>query len=411
MSIVGNGSGIPASLVERVKGILLKPNEEWAKIDGEPATVQGLYTSYICILAAIPAVASFIGGQIFGYGAFLVHFKPPLITSLVGAIVTYVLSLAMVFVMAIVIEALAPSFDGEKNRIQALKVAAYAYTAAWVAGVLQIVPALGMLAILGGLYSLYLLYLGLPKLMKSPPEKALGYTVVSIIVAAVLSIVVSMVVGAVSGAAILGSSLGGGLGARAPDAAASGVLSVGGASVDLGKLQAASKQMEANAKQIEAATSGAAATPGTAGAVQAVPGETLKALLPEVGGYTRNEISSASGGAAGIGGSNAEATYQKGSSSLTVEITDLGAAGGIAGLAGAFQVNSNKESSTGYEKVSTVGGRMTTEEYNNQAKSGKYGVLIASRFMVEAHGNDVSMNDLKSVVGSIDTGRLESLAK
>ncbi|MEO6340454.1 MAG: Yip1 family protein, partial [Caulobacteraceae bacterium] len=406
MSIVDNGSGKPSSLVERVKGILLKPNEEWNRIDGEPATVQGLYTGYICILAAIPAVASFIGGQIFGYGAFLVHFKPPLITSLVTAILTYVMSLVMVFVMAIVIEALAPSFDGEKNRIQALKVAGYSYTAAWVAGVLQIIPALGVLAVLGGLYSLYLLYIGLPKLMKSPPEKALGYTIVSIIVAAVLAIVVSMVVAAVSGAAMLGAGLGSGL-ARAP--AADGVLSVGGASVDLGKLQAASKQMEASAKQMQAATSGAAAS-GT-GTVQIVPGETLKSLLPQVGGYTRSEISSASGGAAGIGGSNAEATYQKGSSSLTVEITDLGAAGGIAGLASAFQVNSNKESSTGYEKVSTVGGRMTTEEYNTQSKSGKYGVLIASRFMVEAHGNDVAMNDLKGVVGSIDLGRLESLAK
>lgn len=404
MSVVGNGTGIPASLVERVKGILLKPNEEWAKIDVEPATVQGLYTGYICILAAIGPIASFIGGQVFGYGAFIVHYKPSLVGSLVTSILAYVMSLVLVFVMAIVIDALAPSFDGEKNRIQALKVAAYAYTASWVAAVLQIVPALGALAILGGLYSLYLLYLGLPKLMKAPPEKALGYTVVSIIVAAVLSIVVGMVVGAASGAAMLGGAIGSGL-ARAP--AAGGVVNVGGASVDLGKLQAASKQMEANAKQIEAATSGAA----PAGAVQAVPGETLKALLPEVGGYTRSEISSATGGVAGVGGSNAEATYQKGSSSMTVEITDMGAAGGIAGLASAFQVNSNKESSTGYEKVSTVGGRMTTEEYNNQAKSGKYGVLVASRFMVEAHGNDVAMNDLKGAVGSIDMGRLESLAK
>jgi len=401
MSIVDGGAGLPKPLVERVKGILLKPNEEWDRIDPEPATIKGLYTGYACILAAIPAVSAFIGEQVFGVSLLGIHYRPPLVGSLVSAIVNYALSLAMLYVLALIVEALAPTFNGIKDRTQAFKLAAYSGTAMWVAGVFALIPMLMPLMILGGLYSLFLLYLGLPKLMKSPQEKALSYTAVTIVVAIVLSIVVRSLTGAVTG----GAMLGGGFARNAPSAAG-GEISIGGTKVDLGKLEQASKQMEATAKQLEAQASGAAA--GTAGAVQAVPGETLKALLPEVGGYTRSEISSESGGVGGFNGSKAEARYEKGPSNITVEIMDLGAAGGIAG---AFQVQSNKETATGYEKVSTVDGRITTEEYDRTSKSGKYGVMVGSRFMVEARGDQVAINDLKSVVGAVDMGQLERLAK
>jgi hypothetical protein len=94
-----------------------------------------------------------------------------------------------------VIDKLAPTFNGVSNQIQAFKVAAYSLTAAWIAGIFSLIPALSILSILG-VYSLYLLYLGLPVLMKSPPEKALGYTVVVILCAIVLSILIGVVAGA-----------------------------------------------------------------------------------------------------------------------------------------------------------------------------------------------------------------------
>jgi len=97
-----------------------------------------------------------------------------------------------VYVFALIIDALAPSFGGEKNFLQAFKVAAFAPTASWLAGIFSILPALSILGILG-LYSLYLLYVGLPRLMKTPPEKAMVYTVVVIIAGIVLSVVVGMV--------------------------------------------------------------------------------------------------------------------------------------------------------------------------------------------------------------------------
>src|SRR3546814_4956515 len=84
---------------------------------------------------------------------------------------SYVLSLVMLYVVALIINALAPTFGGQKDQLQAVKVIGYAWTAAWVAGIATIVPWLGWLVVLaGGIYSIYLLYLGLPHTMKCPPR-------------------------------------------------------------------------------------------------------------------------------------------------------------------------------------------------------------------------------------------------
>jgi hypothetical protein len=180
---------------ERVKNLILKPDQEWRVIDKEATTIAELYTSYIMILAAIGPVASIIGLSIFGLSApFSGAYRLPLGSVVGHAVVSYVLALAGVYVFGLVINALAPTFLGTKDEIQALKVAAYSSTAAWLAGIFMLVPALGVLQILG-LYSLYLLYLGLPLLMKAPQEKALVYTVVVIVV----GVVIMGLIGAISG--------------------------------------------------------------------------------------------------------------------------------------------------------------------------------------------------------------------
>lgn len=395
MSIVENGSPERQALVARIKNILTKPAAEWLLIDAEPATAKGLFTGYACILAAIPALATLVGGQVFGHGAFGFTYRPPLIGAIVSALVTYGLSLLMVYVLALIIDALAPSFDGAKNKLQALKVAVYASTAGWVAGVFMVLPALAVLGIVGGLYSLYLLYLGLPILMKAPQAKALGYTAVTIIVAIVLSIAVSAVAAAVGGLAFLGG------GSALRTAASGGTVSVpGGGSVDLGKLEEASKQMQAAVEQVQS------------GAVQPVGAEVLQALLPaSVAGYTRGETSSSSGGAAGLSVSEAEGRYAKGAQQITLQVTDMGGAAGLAAMAGAFNVQSNRTTSTGYEKVGNVGGRMTTEEWDSTSKAGKYAVMVASRFMVSAEGQVASIDELKSAVAAVNFATLEGLAR
>jgi hypothetical protein len=183
------------ALMDRVKNILFQPKQEWSVIDAEPASVGSLYTGYIIPLAAIGPLASIIGWSVFGLRVpFVGSMRIPIGFAVRNAVIVYVLGLVGVFVLSLIIDALAPTFGGQKNQTQALKVAAYSYTAAWVAGIFNLIPALALLGLLAALYSLYLLYLGLPVLMKAPQEKAVGYTVVVIIVAIVLYLVIGIVV-------------------------------------------------------------------------------------------------------------------------------------------------------------------------------------------------------------------------
>jgi hypothetical protein len=179
------------NLVERVKRILLTPRTEWEVIDGEPTTPAELYKGYIIPLAAIGPIAQVIGFSVFGVPFGATVYRTPIGTAITGAIVSYVLALIGVYVLALIIDALAPTFGGTKSQIQALKVAAYSSTATWVAGIFVLIPGLRVLTILG-LYSLYLLYLGLPALMKAPQEKAGGYTAVVVVAAIVLFFVIGM---------------------------------------------------------------------------------------------------------------------------------------------------------------------------------------------------------------------------
>lgn len=191
-----------AALMARVQGILLRPAAEWDVIDGEAATIPGLFTGYACILAAIGPVALVVQHLLF------LHWT--IIPIIAIAALSYVTSLIGVYVIGFIIDALAPSFDGQKNPVQAMKLAVYAYTAAWVGGIFNLLPILGILALVAALYGFYLLWLGLPKLMKSPQEKTAGYFVVTIIAAILVYIVIGAVIGAVTATMVVGALLSGG---------------------------------------------------------------------------------------------------------------------------------------------------------------------------------------------------------
>lgn len=181
------------NISERVKAILLRPKQEWQVISGETTTIPELYRNYIVILAAIGPVASIIGMSIVGIRLpFVGSFRVSIFTSISSAVVHYILTLVGVYVLAVIIDALAPTFSGEKNMNQAFKVATYSFTPGWVVAVVALIPSLSPLGILG-LYGLYLLYLGLPALMKSPKDKSVGYTIAVIIAAIVIFIVIGFI--------------------------------------------------------------------------------------------------------------------------------------------------------------------------------------------------------------------------
>lgn len=404
-------------LIARAKAILLTPKTEWPVIADEPTTVADLYKNYIVILAAIPVIFTFLKMSLIGVSIpFAGTIRIGIGAGLVQMVVGYVLSLVMVFVMALIIDALAPSFGGQKNQTQALKAAAYAYTASWVAGIGQIVPFLGVLiGIAGAIYSIYLLYLGLPHTMKSSPDKAAGYTAVVIIIAIVLGFVIGMVTAGISG---VGALMSGG----------SSFSVSGGDDVTfdkdspLGKLEQLGKNMEAASKQMEAAQKSGdqqaqadamkalmGAALGGGDQVESLAPDRLQGFLPEsLGGRSRSELSSERNGALGMQISEARASYvDESGRTLQLDITDTGSAKGLLGLASWAGVEGEKQTSNGYEKTYRRDGRLIHEEW--YGSDGEYAVVLGDRFTVKVSGAAASMNELKSAISEVDLRGLEAL--
>jgi hypothetical protein len=173
------------NIVERVKRLCLSPDAEWAVIASERAGLGTLIPGYVLPLAAVSAVGSLIGTLILGLGfGFAIRV----------AVIGLIMAVLGVVVLTTIIDALAPTFGAAKSSESAAKVAAYAPTPAWVGGIFQIIPLLGsLIALVGALYSLYLLYLGLMRVMKSPADKAVGYTVVVVIIGIVVGFVASYI--------------------------------------------------------------------------------------------------------------------------------------------------------------------------------------------------------------------------
>jgi hypothetical protein len=407
-------------LIARAKNILLTPKTEWPAAAAEPDTVAGLYQNYIIVLAAIPAVFGFIKGSLIGYGAFGITVRTPIAAGIGAMIVHYVLTLALVFVMALIIDALAASFGGQKNQVQALKTVAYAYTASWVASVALIVPFLGFLVVLAAaIYGIYLLYLGLPYTMKCPQDKAAGYTAVSIIIAIVLSWIVGIVVVGITGAGSLmsvGASHLGSTGSSVtvdPNSALGKLAAMGERASEAGKkMDAAQKAGDANA-QAQAAGQMLGAMLGGGDQVEALAPDALKPFVPDtLGGLPRSSYEAARNGQMGIQVSNARATYRnpQGGPELQLEITDTGGAKGFMALAGFAGIEEDKQTDHGYEKTYHQDGRMVHEQWNTNGNNGEFTIVLGDRFVVAVHGSGVgSVDALKQAVASLNLGGLEAL--
>jgi hypothetical protein len=173
----------------RAKAMLIDPLAEWAVIERESGDPAFLLSRYVTVLALIPAVSSFIGASVVGAvvpGTGLV--RATLFDGFFGAIVGYVMAFAVVLVLALIIDLLAPAFGGQKDFDNALKLAVYSYTPAWLAGVFLLLPGLRFLILLG-LYGAYVLLLGLPRLMKSPEQNSYVYALIAVMSASALALI------------------------------------------------------------------------------------------------------------------------------------------------------------------------------------------------------------------------------
>jgi uncharacterized protein YqgC (DUF456 family) len=345
---------------------------------------------------------------------FGVSYRVPIVAGLVHMVINYGLSLLIVYLLAVLVDMLAPTFGGTRDRMAALKLVAFGSTAGFIGGAFQLLPSLGMLGLLASLYSVYLIYLGLPVLMRNPPEKSAGYTAV-IVVACIVS---ALVLGALTGL-VRGGSRGFGAWSGGP-----GDVSVkvpgGDVTIDTSKMEQAAKRMEEIGKRMESAeargdkeAAGKAlgemmgTISGATGGGKPLAAADLKALLPEsVAGLKRHSVEAQSGGAMGLNSSSAKARYGEGSPSLALDITDLGSLAGMAAFAGWANMTVDKETDGQIEKVYKQGDRTVREAYRKDGSSAELTVILPNGVIVEAKGQQLAIAQVRDALATIDLNKL-----
>jgi hypothetical protein len=393
-----------ARLIARLRAILLSPRATWPEIASEPASVGSVYTGWVLWLAAITPLASFIGLGIFGMSVpFIGSFRLGFGTLFGQLVTTYLLTMLVVFVMALITAALAPSFGARNDRVQALKAIAYAWTPVWIVGVLHLIPLLGLLAALltlaAAVYSVRLLWLGLQATLGAPQERAVAYTAVVVVIGIVLSIVVAW-----SSAMFTGM----GAMARANFETTVTMPASSGISGLAAGMQQAARQMQATGKAMQGEKpSTAEQAPDVAPIKPLAPGQ-MTALLPaSLPGLTRGNVDSTRGGIGALQVSEAKADYGSGAQQIQLDITDMAANRGMLALVG--MVQQDQESSSGYHKVFQHDGRTVQEQWTAATRAGEYTLIVGDRFMVQAKGRGPDMAALKQAVHAVDLARLEQL--
>ncbi len=172
-------------LLDRIKAIMLTPRTAWPAIARDPIHPSALFVNYVAVLAAIPEIANFIGESLVGG-------YQPVLKGLTRAVVVYAAAFGIVYLIACVIDVLAPRYGGRKNFSNALKLAVYSHTPLWLAGIFLLIPGLSFLLILG-VYGVYLLWIGLPLLMGVPNARALPYAIVVTACALIPPLILSMI--------------------------------------------------------------------------------------------------------------------------------------------------------------------------------------------------------------------------
>ena len=451
-----------ASFLARVKGILLSPAAEWPVIDREDTAPATVFGTYVIPLAALAAIVNFIRLSVIGINMpFGGTIRSPITAGLTNAVLTCVMAVLGVALIAGIINLLAPTFGGVRDTRRALRAAAYSLTAAYVGTFLGLLPMGTLLSLLAGLYGIYTLYLGLPLMMHSKPDRAVGYTasvvVCTILVGLILGAVMGPLMGTLSlgrssafsgfnpspeqtreqSASTVGNAIGGLLGTDQK-----GKQDLGAAIANLAK---AGEQMEQQEKRnaassSTAASSGATAAPAATDSSQApnptqavaaagglmtalggalggehrhtpVDFHQLEGLLPaSLPGMTRQHASGAANQALGVQKTSATATYQGvGNARAEVEISDATAVSGLIDMADSMNVSQATESDSGFEKDVSLQGRKVHEKYDRNSHHGELSTLVARRFAVDVSGDNLTIEDLEGALSSLDLKSLEAM--
>ena len=387
-----------AALLQRVLDILMRPRETWLQINAEDGNPGRIYLGYLVFLAAIPAVAGFIGYSLIGVGAFGISVRVPVVQGLVSMVVGYVLSLAMVYVLALIANMLAPRFQAQQDMRSAFKLVAYASTAGMLGGVFSILPSLAMLGLLAALYSVYLIYSGIPVLMKAPQEKAVGYTAALVVCGILAGIVVGLATSLVTpGARGLGAGMAG------MGDTGSVTMKVPGTDIkiDTGRLEEASRKMEEAQAKGDTQAAAKAATEMMGAALGGKGGEPfapklLRDTLPErVGDLPRTAIEARAESAMGMQFTHVSAQYTHEDKELEIQIQDLGAVPALRmAMAGWATTTAESENADEVERIYRQGDTTIKESYRKDGSSADVALMLPNGVMVQAYGR-LPVEDLK----------------
>ena len=443
----------PSSLFQRMKNIVLSPKSEWPVIASESTSTGQLFTSYAVPLTAFLALMSFVRMSIIGVNIpFAGSIRTPLVTGIVYALCSFAFGLVGLYLVGLIVNAWAPTFAGIRDQRQALKVAAYSLTPAWLSSVFALSPVLGtLLQLLAGLYGIYVLSVGLPFVMRSPRERAFGYTAAVVLSTILLGAALGTVGTALGlfghsaglfsgsavaqqssqeaardqGAAVVGNVIGNVLGTDDKGKA--------GLSAALSNLAKAGDQSPQTPARDSSGGGAGDASPGADAAQNAlgaagglltalggalrgdhststVDFKALKDVLPaSLAGMTRTSTAGENNQAIGVKTATAKADYHSDSGTIHLEISDMSGVSGLMGLANGLIQNSESESNAGYEKNTVVGGRSVHEKYDASSHQSEITVMLSKRYQVDLTGEHVEMSVLERALGQIDLGRLESM--
>lgn len=369
------------ALIARVKNLLLSPGAEWDAIDLEESGPRKLALGYVAPLLLIPTAAIVIGLSVLGVQVGGEWYRAPLLEVGLSALLFFALSLAGVFLFALVINWLAPRFGAARSYRQAFKVSAYSITAAAVAGILAVAPALQVLALLGATYSLYILFLGAPKVMHAPQGAAVNYAIVATIAAIIMALLVGL-------ATMFAAAPSGTLFQRLPQfpnlwTGASRSAAAPGAALSVGT----------------------APLPDSAGVLSsggggAVTGGDLRGATPQkLAGLNRVSVGVERRGVEGQRTIDVEAEYRDGRRHISLQIIYSKTIATALGFGGPGTSEFDRESADGYSRRRRVGTAIVVEEWDNASQTGAYGRLADDCFYVKAAGGGgVSIADLRAAV-------------
>jgi hypothetical protein len=423
----------------------------------EPTSIAQLYIGYVMPLSALAAILSFVHMSLIGVSVpFAGAIRTPMASGLMYSIAAFGFGLVGLFLVGLIINALAPTFSGVRDQRQALKVAAYSLTPAWLSAVLALSPILPtLLQLIAGLYGIYVLYLGLPIVMRSPREKAVGYTAAVVICTILLGIlfgVLSIAAGRLGlmpgsvasdsaaqaaagqeqGANIVGNIIGNALGTddkgkagltaalsnlvKAGQQPTSGGANGADNSSSGGQGNASANNTTSDSAQNPMAAAGGLLTAlgGALGGNHRVEVVDFKALTPLLPGslpsMKRLDAKGENQAAVGVKTASATANYQgDNGTGVQIVISDMSGVSGLLDLAGALVQSTTSQSDSGYEKDTVISGRSVHEKFDAKARKGDLSVLLTKRFQVEITGDGVDMSSLEQALGQVDLAHLESM--